>query len=413
MKRVFWILLSILLAFGGNAQNSSKVKDLEKRRLSMLKEIETTTTLLNSTSKDAKSQLSRINLLIKQIDTRNAVILILNDEVKVIEKEIVALASEIEKLQREYEDKQQQYGKALRTMQTRRSSQDKILFVLSAESLSQSFRRLRYLKEYSVWQRLQAQGIKEKQLELGKKRQELEQTKASKAKLLAQREEEASNLKKEEKEKQESLKGLQKQEKTLRTQLANQKKKANELNRQIEKQIALEIEAAEKARKAEGAGSERKSATAGGYAMTEQERKLSGSFEKNQGILPFPVSGSSTIVGRFGQQQHRELRHVQTNSNGIDIQTLKGAEAKSVFNGVVTKVFAVQGYCSAVIVRHGNYLTIYSNLDKVYVKANDKVSTGQAIGHIFADEEQGGSSILHFEIWKERTKLDPQQWIKR
>ena len=419
MKRTIWLILLALVSFSIFAQSSAKMKEMEKRRLALFQEIETTADLLKNTEKNAQSQLNRINLLDKQIETRSKVIGILNDEVKEIEKEIVSLTTEINRLQREYEGKRQQYAKAMQTMQSRRNSQDKILFVLSAQSFEQSYRRLRYLKEYSVWRKLQAQGIKEKQTELETKKRKLEETKKEKDKLLKQREEEANTLKKEKEQLQAELQELKKQEKTLRTQLANKQKQANELNRQIEKQIAYEIAQSERERKAAAekgipADENRQSATAGGYAMNAEERKLSGDFEKNKGILPFPVSVRSTIVGKFGEQQHKELSNVRTNNNGIDIQAAaKGAEAKAVFNGEITKIFTVPGFNNSAIVRHGNYLTVYSNLDVVYVKVGQKVSTGQAIGRIFTNEREGNATILHFELWKERTKLNPEPWIRR
>ena len=418
MRKTIWLLAMLWVSFSLTAQSSAKVKELEKQRKAMLQEIETTSNLLKDTEQNAKSQLNRINLLGKQIEIRNKVIAVLNDEVKEIDKDINVLISEIDSLQCQYGEKQQQYSKAVQTMQNRRNSEDKILFVLSAQSFEQSFRRLRYLKEYSVWRKYQAQDIKEKQTELEDKKRQLVKTKKEKAQLLAQREKEAAALKKEEQQQQAGLKELKKQEKSLQTQLANKKKQASELNRQIDKQIAYEIEQAEKARKAAAdkgkpAADNRQSVTAGGYAMTTEERKLSGDFEKNKGILPFPVSAPSTIVGKFGEQQHKEWTYVRTNSNGIDIQTSKGTDARSVFNGDVTKVFVVPGYNSSVIVRHGNYLTVYSNLETVYVKAGQKVSTGQAIGRIFTNEEDGNSTILHFQLWRERTKLDPEPWIRK
>ena len=146
--------------------------------------------------------------------------------------------------------------------------------------------------------------------------------------------------------------------------------------------------------------------------MTKDELELSNSFSQNKGRLPMPLSGKYMIVGHFGQQQHQELKYVRTSNSGIDIQTSPGADARAVFNGEVTRVFVVPGYNNSVIVRHGNYLTVYSNLSRVYVKAGDRVSTRQAIGRIYSDPEDGNSTILHFQLWKEKTKLNPQPWLE-
>ena len=161
------------------------------------------------------------------------------------------------------------------------------------------------------------------------------------------------------------------------------------------------------------AGEVRKSQTKGGYAMTKDELELSNSFSQNKGRLPMPLSGKYMIVGHFGQQQHQELKYVQVNSSGIDIQTTPGTTARSVFNGVVTRVFVMPGYNSSVIIRHGNYLTIYSNLSEVFVKAGDKVTTRQSIGRIYSDPEENNRTVLHFQLWKETTKLNPEPWLNK
>ena len=118
------------------------------------------------------------------------------------------------------------------------------------------------------------------------------------------------------------------------------------------------------------------------------------------------------VVGTFGEQQHQELKYVRTNNSGIDIRTNAGADARAVFKGVVTRVFVVPGYNNSVIVRHGNYLTVYSNLSQVYVQAGDQVNTRQALGRIFSDPAEGNATVLHFQLWKEKTKLDPQPWLE-
>jgi len=147
--------------------------------------------------------------------------------------------------------------------------------------------------------------------------------------------------------------------------------------------------------------------------MTKDELELSNSFSQNKGRLPMPLSGKYMIVGHFGQQQHQELKYVQVNSSGIDIQTTPGTTARSVFNGVVTRVFVMPGYNSSVIIRHGNYLTIYSNLSEVFVKAGDKVTTRQSIGRIYSDPEENNRTVLHFQLWKETTKLNPEPWLNK
>ena len=184
------------------------------------------------------------------------------------------------------------------------------------------------------------------------------------------------------------------------------------IGREAEAKARAERERLAKANKGKATDTERKADVKGGYAMTKVERALSANFAGNRGRLPYPVTGPHTIVASFGEQQHEELKYVRTNNNGIDILTSPGADARAVFNGEVTRIFVVPGFNNSVIVRHGNYLTVYSNLSQVYVKAGDKVSTRQAIGKIFSDAEDGNSTVLHFQLWKEKTKLNPEPWLE-
>ena len=442
-----------MVAFG---QNSSKVKQLENQRKKALEEIEMTNQLLNETKKTARSSLNRLNLISNQILSRKKVISILNQEIGGIDTQINKMRREVNRLEQELKVKQKNYGKSAKGMYKRRKSQDKLLFILSADNFAQSLRRMRYLREFADWQKRQAAEIVVKQREIEEKRSALEKTRKNKQVLLGSRENENQKLQTEESSQKSEVQQLNKKQRDLQAQLKKKKQQADALNQQIEKQIAIEIaraeeeariarqkaerERAEKARLAREAREIRKKQAAasgkkiveekeepepepepiraervaevkGGYAMTREEKKLSDNFAGNKGRLPFPVTGRHTIVGTFGEQQHQDLKYVRTNNSGIDIQTSPGADARAVFNGEVTRVFVVPGYNNSVIVRHGNYLTVYSNLSQVYVKAGDRVSTRQSIGKIFTDTEDGNATILSFQLWKEKTKLNPATWL--
>lgn len=462
MKYGWLILFFVLSATIANAQSSSKIKELEKQRKAALAEIEMTNQLLNETKKTARNSLNRLNLLTQQILSRKKLINLLNQEVTAIDNQMGRMNREIETLARELKVKQQNYSKSAQGMYKRRTSQDKMLFILSADNFAQSVRRLRYLREYADWQKRQASEIIDKRKEITAKQQALEKTRGEKRALLGNREEEAKKLQFEESSQKEEVQELSKKQRDLQADLKKKQQQAQALDRQIEAQIAEEIARAEAEARAEReriarerAAAARKRATElaaarkksaesnkqankeapkvepepepepepvpvqeqriaevkGGYAMTRAEKKLSDDFAKNQGSLPFPVSGRYAVVGRFGEQQHQELKYVRTNNSGIDIQVQPGAEARAVFNGEVTRVFVVPGYNNSVIIRHGNYLTVYSNLVNVYVKAGDRVNTRQAIGKIYSDSENGNATILHFQLWKEKTKQNPLPWL--
>lgn len=420
-----FLIWCMCLAQGVKAQNSAAVKKLERQRKEALADIEQTNKLLQETSKSAKNSLNRLNLLSKQIQSRKQVIGLLNQELDAIEKDILGLQADIRLLKSQLSQKQANYGKSMRGMYKRRSAQDKLLFILSAENFGQSLRRMRYLREYAGWQKRQAEEIIAKQQEIAAKQRAMEKTHTEKRALLDVRQTESKKLQTEEAAQQAEVKELNKKQSSLKAELKKKQRQAEALNRQIEKQIAEEIARAEAAAKAarekaakgkkqegnaaNGSKEERVAATKGGYAMTKAERQLSDNFGNNRGRLPYPVTGRHTVVATFGEQQHAQLKYVRTSNSGIDIQSDPGADARAVFNGVVTRVFVIPGYNNSVIVRHGNYLTVYSNLSQVYVKAGDSVATRQSIGKIYSDPEEG--TVLHFQLWKEKTKLNPLPWL--
>ena len=406
--RYVWFILFICLFGVVSAQNSARVQALEKQRKEALAEVERINGLIAQTQATTKDYLRRLNLLSEQILSRKKVISLLGQEVEAINAQMNEMSQQIRRLEGELKEKQQNYGKSVRSMYRRQASQDKLLFILSAENFAQSLRRLRYLREYAAWQKRQASEIVEKQTEITQKRNALTQTRQEKQQLLAQREKERKQLQTEENNQQKEVKALNKKKSQLQAQLREKRKQAQQLDRLIQEQIAREI--AEANRK-KAADKQRKADVKGGYAMTKAEKALSDNFASNRGRLPYPVAGSYTIVSRFGEQQHEQLKYVRTNNNGIDIQTTPGTDARAVFKGVVTRIFTVPGFNHSIIVRHGNYLTVYSNLSQVYVKTGDRVDTRQALGRIFSDPEEHNATILHFQLWKEKTKLNPAPWL--
>ncbi|MDR2774197.1 MAG: peptidoglycan DD-metalloendopeptidase family protein [Tannerella sp.] len=423
------------------------VQELESQRKKTLDDIELTSRLLNETSANAKNSLNRLNLLSQQLLSRKRILTLLEQEIAAIEAKIQSMNDNIDILNKDLAGTKENYAKSmLNRQQEQRTAQYKMLLILSAKDIAQSFRRMRYLREYSDWQKKEAERIINKQNEIADRKAELEKTRNDKQILLTQREEENKKLELEEQLQQEEVRELNKKRKELQTQLQQKKKEADNLNKEIEALIAEDIlnsgknssaatsgtvpesAAPETAKPAASTGGKSaahgtvsesaahahgKTAPAANYRMTETELHLAKDFAGNKGKLPYPLNGNFTVISIFGEHQHQELSHVRTNNNGIDLQTTSGAEACAIFKGVVTRVFVMPGYNNNVIVRHGNYLSVYSNLSQVYVRAGDVVETLQPLGKIFTDTEKGNETILHFQIWKERAKLNPSAWIKR
>jgi Membrane-bound metallopeptidase len=408
MMRYKFLIVFILFALPVLAQQSAKVRNLEEERKKILLEVETTNRLLAENKKTTSNALNRLSLLTQQIESRKKIINLLNQEVKDIDGEIRTKELQIKELEVDLKRKKENYADAVRKMYLNKNKQNHLLFILSAQDFSQSFRRILYLREYSDWKKKQADEIKEKQIQINEQKVQLLLSKESKLVLLEGRLQEESLLSKEESAKKAEVENLRKNQKQLTRQIAEKKKQADALNKQIEKIIAEEIAKAKKDTKAD-----RTTNTQGGYAMTKEELALSSNFSNNKGKLPFPLQGNYRVTGYFGVHQHKELKNVATNNNGIDIETMPGNEARSVFDGVVSRIFTLPGYNNSIIVRHGNYLTLYSYIDQVYVKQGDKVKTGQKLGKIYTDPEKGNSTLLHFELWKEQSKLDPLPWLNR
>lgn len=404
IKKTVFITFSLFILLMVTAQTSKKRNELERLKRATQEMIEETNKMLSDTKKSALQYLTQLNVLGEQIKMRRSLINTLNNEVTLIDQEQRRITREIAQLQESLEEKKEKYAIAMQGLYSKRSGVDDMLFILSAQSVGQSYRRMRYLQEYSQWRKEQAVAIAEQQRELTLKKADLEKKKRERSNLLSERRTETQELQQKENTQKTMVSELKKKEKSLQAELRKQQQEAREFDRQIQKLIE------EEARKA-AQKKETKAATKGGYAMDKAETALSGSFEKNKGKLPYPINGSYIIVGRFGRQQHS--RYVETINNGIDLQTKPGAEARAVFDGVVSRVFIVPGYNSSVIIRHGNYLTVYSNLREVYVKAGDAVKTRQSIGKIFTDSENGNLTKMQFQLWKETTKLNPEPWLAK
>ena len=405
--RLFTYLL--FCVFSLPAQQSIRVRELEKERLTALAEMEETNRLLKENTLTISNALNRLSLLTQQINSRKKIIQLLDQEVVSLGEEVDFKEMQIQSLEKDFEAKKQYYASSIQKMYLHKNNIDNLLFIFSSQNFSQSFHRLMYLKAYSGWQKKQAEEIIEKENTINQEKERLVAQREEKLNLLNERQLEENQLAKEEENKKDEVNTLEKDKLKLLNDLAKKEKQAKALNQQIDKIIAEETLKSEKAAKA--SGEKRKADVQGGYAMTESEQVLSSTFVGNKGKLPFPLQGSYRIVGYFGIHPHKELRGVSTKNNGIDIETEPGNEARAVFNGVVSQVFTFRGYSNCIIVRHGNYLTLYSNIDQVYVKQGDNVNTGQALGKIYTDNENG-STLLHFEMRQDQIKLDPMDWIK-
>ena len=403
-----------------SAQTTQKIKELENQRNELQQQIAESETLLRSTKKDVKSQLDNLALINGQIADRKKYINAIERDVKSLNNEINALQRQLKTLQRDLKDKKDKYESSVQYMYRNKSIHEKLLFIFSADNLSQTYRRMRYVREYANYQRLQAIEIERKQKQVNVKKAELETTREAKEKLLEEGEAEKKKLEKQEKEKQGILNGLKRKQRGIQSEINKKRRSANKLNAQIDRLIEQEIEKArkraeEEARKAGKKAGEKSAGkqpvqkgTVDKFRMNSEDRQLSGTFESNKGRLPMPITGPYVIVGRYGQ--YAVTKNVRLDNKGIDIRGKEGAKARAVFDGEVSAIFKYNGL-SNVLVRHGNYISVYCNLSSVSVAKGSKVKARDEIGVI--QKDASGNAVLHFQLRKETTKLNPEVWLGR
>lgn len=433
MSRLLFVIGILgLFCMPSMAQSTRKIRELEKQHAELQKQISQSESLLQSTKKDVKSQLSNLTLLSGQIDERKKYIATIENDVNVIQREVDRMQVELNTLKKELADKKDNYEQSVKYLYHNRSIQEKLMFIFSADNLNQMYRRMRYVRQYADYQRMQGLEVERKQRQVRDKQKVLVASREAKRKLLEAGQAEKVKLEAQEKERKGLLASLQKKQRTIQGEIKQKRRSADKLNAQIDKLIAIEIEKArkraeEEARrkataengrnKKEGTNSKTPakgqnipSSKMGEFKVGSEDRRLSGVFEQNKGKLPIPITGAYMIVGHYGKYQVDGLRNVRLDNKGVDIRGKQGAQARAIFNGEVSAIFQYNGL-SNVLIRHGSYISVYCNLQSVLVRKGSKVNTRDVIGQVHTDKE--GNAILHFQLRKETAKLNPEIWLQR
>ncbi len=422
MKGLWSILLVCVVSFSLSAQTTRKIQELKKQHVALQKQIAESETLLQSAKKDVKSQLDNLAILSKQINERQQYVKTIAKDVEVIQLEIGRLDAELKTLEGELADKKRKYEKSVVYMYKNRSVQEKLMFIFSGDNLRQMYRRLRYVREYTDYQHRQGIEIQRKQEQIAVKQASLVDSRQLKEDMLRQGEAEKLKLEEQEREWKALLASLQKRQGEIQKELKQKQRSANQLNAQIDRLVEIEIETARKRaeaearrkeeaerRKTEGKVAKSMETDAETYRADKENYRLSDVFEQNKGRLPIPITGSYVIVGHYGKYQVKGLRNVSLDNKGIDIKGKDGAQARSVFEGEVSAIFQYNGL-SNVLVRHGNYISVYCNLSSVRVKKGSVLKTRDIIGQVHTDKE--GNTVLHFQLRKETVKLNPEAWLQ-
>ncbi|EOR95030.1 putative membrane protein [Arcticibacter svalbardensis MN12-7] len=413
--RVFFIFTFILIAGTTFAQSSSELK---RRKESLTREIEMLRKSQNKVVNNKRLSLRQINALNAQIRLRQEKISTINSEVRLLDNQISENSNNVRSLQSQLNRLKKEYAAMILFAFRNQSSYSKLMFIFASTDFNQAYKRLKYLQQFGDYRRKQANYIQQTQKDLGYKIVQLDHNKREKSTLLQDQEKEKITLGKEKSNQSVQLSKLSKQEKELRQELSQKQKESARLNRAIQNAISREIEA-ERRKAAALAAAAAKAAAAKGddvvakpvatgtkvLSATPESAKMTSDFTGNRGSLPWPVA-NGTIVERFGRHN---IGNVSTENNGVNIQTNEGAGVRAIFAGTVTSVLNM-GSSSAIIIRHGEYFTVYTNLRSVNVSKGQKVSVKQGIGTVASDPSDGSSDV-HLEIWKGSTPMNPEAWL--
>lgn len=388
------------------AQTKKSREQLESEKADIQKRLMEFDNILKKTAATKKTSIGQLNVVNKQLQTRITYINTLSREVGLIDKEISETEKMILDLENDLKNLKAEYSKMIYTASKLNGGLTMTAFVFSSTTFKQFYMRLKYLKQYTDARKKQVEQIEIVTTDLALQRKKLEDKRVEKQQVINQEQQQRQQLDKAKKEQQGIVNNLTQQEKDLRKQIAAAKKQQEGLNRMIKQIIEEEIRRAE----AEAKKKNTKTTTSSGSTipLTPEAAALSSSFAGNKGKLPWPVE-SGFISKRFGTHPHPTLKGISEDNDGVDIQTNPDASVRSVFDGVVTKIFTLPGYGGTIVVKHGEYYTMYSKLKVISVKSGQTVKAKQLLGQVFTNKS--GVAEVHFESWKGLQPMDPSIWL--
>ena len=381
----------------GNLLVAQSRQELEKQRLKIIKDIEKTSKALDNNKKTQEKNITQLKALEEQVSSRKSLINNLQSEVKLNEKLITQNESKIQELRQRHATLKDQYDKILRINYLKKLSNSKWSYLLSSESLNNLLVRWRYIHQFDQFTKQKMKEIQSLTGEIQLTNETIAQDREKNLKAMEQTTTNMKTLEKEQKEKDALVKKLALEEDKLKANLKNREKEREKLNVAIEKII---ITALEKAREKEKSDEK----------LVKKKEVDNSGFAKNKGALSWPVS-KGKITGAFGTHPHPTIKNVQISNNGIDFTLPSGDNVVCVYDGEVVGVTNIPGFKNMVIIKHGSYYTVYSKLDNVVISKGQQIKRGQTIGNVEVNEE--GVAEVHFELWKDKSKMNPQPWFNR
>lgn len=402
MRRSAFFLLLFWIGLGtGFAQQSSKQqKQLEAQRLQLKNEIKQINSLLFSNTKTRKNALSEAEDLQVKLNVRSKLIKVTNQQANLLTRRIGLNERTIADQRKELESLKAEYAKMIQKSYASKSLQNRLMFLFSSENFLQAYKRIQYLKQYASYRRKQGIAIAEKTILLQELNKTLTQEKATKLALVEENRAVQEELEKESKQQQNLIKTLKRKERSLAAQIAKKQKQRKAIDRDINRLIREAIAASNKAAGKKGNKT---------FQLTPEAKLIAANFQANKGRLPWPLEKGVVIQG-FGRQQHPVVKTTTIQSNGVVLATEASAQVRAVFEGEVMSVIVIKGSNPSVLIRHGNFITLYTNLAKLYVKKGEKVAAKQPIGEVFTNQ-QTGKTQLQFGIFNNVKALNPKDWV--
>ena len=400
----FLLVLLVLIGITTSLHAQSK-QQLEKDKAQVEQEIKRLNSDLIKARKNSKAGQKELNLLEQKIQQRTRLINNINGQLNVLSLQMVQTQDSLTLVRSQVDSLKTEYARVVRVLYGERGSLDKLVLLLDTKSYNTAYLRTKYFRDYSRYRRRQAAFIRQKEEELNEVGVQLARQQQETTSLLAQERRQKEQLSQERKERQQNLKKSKQQEKQLQQQIDKKEKQKRQLQQQIQKIINEEIAKAAKEKKAAAGAGAGKSNSA--TATSTADVALSNDFASNKGKLPWPVYYTK-VVREYGRYTHASGG--QNMNNGIDLQCKSGASVQAVFNGTVSRVFTCPNGTRGIIVRHGDYMSVYANMGSVTVKEGSKVSTKQNLGTVYTNEE--GTSEFSFQLWKGTASQNPRTWLR-
>lgn len=386
MKTKLVLYILCLLSLPMAAQS---VKELQQQQQALQQQLEETSKMLKQTKKNETATENKLNLLNNDIKTRKKLINNIQGEINALNGEMSTLRNKRFVLQKELEAAKADYAKLVRETHYADMQQSPLLFLLSADNFQQLIRRMQYMQQFASYRKEQVKRIESIQADIDIQNNLLSEKKHSRSTALQSQKREQEKLTADQRKQKNMLTSLKQQEKELIAKQKQQQKKVDELNKKIEELIAKQVRTT--------------------TTLTKEQQLIAGGFEANQGRLPWPVE-KGFVSGHFGKHQHPIHEHVTINNKGIYLQTVSGAQARAIYEGEVTWCAQMNG-SFAVIIQHGNYRSVYSQMKSIKVKQGDKVQAKQTIGEIMTDTSEDNKTELYFQIYKDKSILNPSLWL--